>query len=269
MSKTTFNAQQQKKARRIIKRLRLMDDIFFRRCLKDNPSAVECILRIIMDIPDLKVLSMQVEYVIPNLQGRSVRLDVHAINSQGTEFDIEMQRANKGASKKRARFNSSLLDLNSLDKGDDFEQLPETYVIFITENDVLGHGLPKYQINRFIEEIHEPFNDGEHIIYVNGAYEGNDAMGKLMNDFRSRNPNDMLLEPLKEVVSRYKNNPEEDADMDKELEEWLNEEREQGKETERMSSIRALMKNAGFSAEKAMEMLNIDKSLWKKYLALL
>lgn len=98
-------------------------------------------------------------------------------------------------------------------------------------------------------------------------------MGQLMNDFRSRNPDDMILEPLKEVVSRYKNNPEEDAEMDKELEDWLNEERSEGRaegrETERMGSIRAIMETAGVTAEKAMEMLKIDKSLWKKYLALL
>lgn len=44
---------------------------------------------------------------------------------------------------------------------------------------------------------------------------------------------------------------------------------ERGRENERMNSIRAIMRNAGVTAEKAMELLGIDKSLWKKYLALL
>lgn len=266
---TETQDQRRQRAFRIIKRLRLMDDAFFRRCLKDNIPVAECILRIIMEKNDLKILSMQVEYVIPNLQGRSVRLDVHAVDSVGKEYDIEMQRANKGASKKRARFNSSLLDLNALDKGEDFENLPEAYVIFITENDIFKHGDARYYINRFIEKYQEPFNDGAHIIFVNGAYEGHDEIGKLLHDFRSNDPDEMLLKPLKETVSRYKNNPEEAMKMSKELDDWLKEEREEGEKTAQMNSIRALMKNAGVTAEKAMELLSIDKSLWKKYMALL
>lgn len=273
--------QRRQKALGIIKRLRLMDDDFMKRCLKDNKPAVECILRIIMDMPDLNVQTIHIEDTIPSLQGRGVRLDVHAIDTTGKEYDIEVQRSDKGASQKRARFNSSMLDINSLQSGDDFELLPETYVIFITEHDVLKHGLAVYRIERMIQGINCLFDDKEHIIFVNGAYQGNDNIGKLMHDFRSSNPNDMLLEPLKETVYRYKNNPEEVVRMCKEIEDWMKEERAEGeatgeargeargKENERMNSIRAIMDTAGVTAEKAMEMLKIDKSLWKKYMALL
>lgn len=131
---------------------------------------------------------------------------------------------------KRARFNSSLLDLNSLRKGSDYEQLPESYVIFITENDVWQRGLARYHVNRIIEELNQPFEDGSHIIYVNGNYKGTDDIGRLMNDFRSENVEDMLLEPLKETVHRYKNNPEEVAVMCAELEKWSLEERQAGRQ---------------------------------------
>lgn len=300
MSQTGARIRKKKRlqrALRIVKHLRLLDDVFFRRCLKDNIPVAECILRIILEKPDLQVLSMQVEYVIPNLQGRSVRLDVRATDSTGKIYDIEMQRANEGAGKERARYNSSLLDLDSLKAGDKFKQLPETYVIFITENDVLRKGLPRYHVDRVIRETQDLFDDGEHILYINASYEGDDDIGKLMHDFRSDNVDDMLLEPLKETANRYKNNPKEAMKMSRELDAWLAEEhnagrlagwregeaegrakgmaegraegRAEGKENERMSSIRAIMKNAGYSAEKAMELLGIDKSLWKKYLSLL
>lgn len=261
----------------IVQRLRLMDDVFFRQCLKDNIPVAECILRILMEKPDLKIISMQVEYVIPNLQGRGVRLDVYATDSAGKVYDIEMQRANSGAGKRRARYNSSMLDLNHLKTGEAFKQLPETYVIFITEHDVLKMQLPRYHIDRFVRESMTPFDDGEHILYINGAYEGNDDIGKLMHDFRSSNPDDILLEPLKKTINRYKKNPKEAEKMSRELDDWLEEERKaginegeaRGQEKERMNSIRSLMKNAGVTAEKAMELLSIDKSLWKKYMALL
>lgn len=54
------------------------------------------------------------------------------------EFDIEIQRTDEGASEKRARYNSSLIDSNKLKKGESVQALPETCVIFFIERDVLG-----------------------------------------------------------------------------------------------------------------------------------
>ena len=229
LSTTTQDEKRHQRALNIIKRWRLMDDDFMKRCFKDNIPAVECILRIIMEQPDLIVKTVHIEDVIPNLYGHGIRMDVYAVDSLGTEYDIEVQRSDKGAGTRRARFNSSLLDLNSLKKGSSYENLPESYVIFITEKDVLKHGLARYHINRIIEELNQRFDDGEHIIYVNGAYEGKDAMGQLMNDFRSENAEEMMLDPLKETVNRYKNNPEEVAAMCAELEKWSLEERNEGR----------------------------------------
>ena len=65
-----------------------------------------------------------------NLQGRSTILDVHAIDSTGKEFDVEIQRKDAGAGAKRARHNSSLLDAHILKSGDDTEDIPDSYVIF-------------------------------------------------------------------------------------------------------------------------------------------
>mgnify|MGYP003586847833 CR=1 FL=1 len=217
------------RALQIIKRWRLMDDDFMKRCLKNNIPAVECILRIIMEQPDLHVLSVTIEDTIPSLLGHGIRMDVHAVDSAGTEYDIEVQRSDKGAGARRARFNSSLLDLNSLKKGNTYDQLPESYVIFITENYIFKAGLARYHINRIIEELSRPFNDGEHIIYVNGDYRGSDDIGKLMNDFRSSKVDDMILEPLKETVNRYKNNPREVAAMCADLEKWSMDERSEGR----------------------------------------
>ena len=217
------------RALNIIKRWRLMDDEFMKRCLKDNIPAVECILRIIMEKPNLQVKTVHIEDTIPNLLGHGIRMDVHAVDLEGTEYDIEVQRSDRGAGMRRARFNSSLLDLNSLKKGSTYDMLPESYVIFITENDVWKQGLARYHVNRVIEELNQRFEDGEHILYVNGSYQGSDAMGSLMNDFRCDNAEHMMLHPLKEAVYRYKNNPEEVALMCAELERWSLEERQEGR----------------------------------------
>ena len=129
-----------------IQKLRLMDDDFFNKCMEGSTECVELILHIIMDRNDLKVISAQTQHTIKNLQGRSVRLDVLAIDDSGGQINIEIQREDKGAGSKRARYHSSIMDANLLLAGENFEEQPETYVIFITERDVLKKGLPLYRV---------------------------------------------------------------------------------------------------------------------------
>ena len=50
----------------------------------------------------------------------------------------------QGLGVRRARFHSSMIDRTLLSKGEDFEDLVDTYVIFITENDKFGKGVPLY-----------------------------------------------------------------------------------------------------------------------------
>ncbi len=119
------------------------------------------------------MVKSQTEYPIKSLQGRGVRFDVFAHDSKGREYDIEIQRADKGAEPKRARYNSALMDANALKSGEDIDKLRDTYVIFITETDVLGGGKEVYHMNRKIEESDcGNFDDGTHIIYVNCAAQG-------------------------------------------------------------------------------------------------
>lgn len=107
------------------------------------------------------------QHDIKNLQGRSVRLDILAVDEANRVYNIEVQRSDKGAGVKRARYNSSLIDANVTEPGDEYEKLNETYVIFITEHDVLGGGQPIYHVDRTIKETGALFGDESHILYVN------------------------------------------------------------------------------------------------------
>jgi hypothetical protein len=53
-------------------------------------------------------------------------------------------------------------------------------------------------------ETRAQFGDGSHIVYVNGRYKGNDAIGKLIHDFWCKNPDDMNYSQLAEGVRYYK-----------------------------------------------------------------
>lgn len=204
---------------------RLLDDDFMTRALDGRKDKVQYILQTILNKPDLEVIETKGQYTIANLVFRSIRLDVYAKDATGKIYDIEIQRADKSAGQKRARYNLSLLDGENLPKSNDHSQLPETYVIFLTENDVLGAGLPIYHIERVIRETDQLFDDEEHIIYVNGAFDNVETeLGRLVHDFRCSNSDDMLT-PLKDVVSYYKNTEEGRNQMCRAIEEMRNEAR--------------------------------------------
>ena len=98
----------------------------------------------------------------------------------------------------------------------------ETFVIFITENDVIGKGLPLYRIERCILETDELFDDGSHILYVNGAYRDDTPLGKLMHDFSCTQPSDMNYGILAERARYFKESKEGVAIMCKAMEDMRN-----------------------------------------------
>lgn len=211
-----------------LREFRLMDDDFLTKCFEGNTECIELVLRIVLDMPDLNVLDVRTQVFVENLLNRSVRLDVLATDSTGRKFNIEIQRADKGAGRKRARYNSSMMDANLLKKGEDFNNLPETYVVFITENDVIGKGKPLYQIERCILETDERFEDGTHILYVNGAYRDESPIGKLMHDFFCTNPSDMNYGVLADRVRFFKESKEGIAVMCKAMEDMRNQTLKEG-----------------------------------------
>ena len=191
-----------------IERFRLMDDDFMSKCLEDAPECIELMLQIILGKKDLKVIKSQTEYPIRSLQGRGVRFDVFARDSEGREYDIEMQRADRGAEPKRARYNSALMDANALKKGEDVGTLRDTYVIFITENDVMDGGQEVYVYERIEKKSGKFLCDGTHIIYVNGATRSATEIGKLVHDLLCPDAAKMYFDLLKKRVSQFKNSEE-------------------------------------------------------------
>ena len=213
----------------MIENFRLMDDTFMSKCLENAPECIELMLRIIIGKKDLKVIKSQTEYPIKSLQGRGVRFDVFARDSEGKEYDIEIQRADKGAEPRRARYNSALMDANALKSSDDFGKLRDTYVIFITENDVMyvifitendvmKRGQDAYSYLRIEEHNGDRLNDGTHIIYVNGATQSATEIGKLVHDLLCRDAAKMYFDVLKKRVGDFKQTEEGRRTMCKAME---------------------------------------------------
>ena len=202
-----------------LKTLRPMDDDFMRAMFRKNNSLTQLVLRIVMQKPDLIVKDVRTQNDLKRLVGaRSLELDVYATDSDGRKFDIEIQKAWNEVGKKRARYHSSCMDIDNLNAREEFDKLPDTYVIFILEKDSKKRGRPFYLIQRVDMETLEPEDDGQFILYVNGEYKGDDDFGRLMNDFRSSNPDDMYYSEMRKTAHYLKNTEEGVSTMCKQFE---------------------------------------------------
>ena len=257
MTTTEQLDQQHQEDLQRLRGFRLLDDDFLTKCFEGDPKYIQLVLQIVLEMPDLVVSDVRTQVFVENLLNRSVRLDILATDSTGRKINVEIQRADKGAGRKRARYNSSMMDANLLRKGEDFDKLPETYVVFITEHDVLGDGQSLYKIERYISGSSKKFEDGSHILYVNGEYRDETPIGRLMHDFSCTNPENMYYDELAERVRFFKESKEGVAIMCKAMEDMRNESikagikegRKEGRKEEKKQTVLRMLELGKYALE--------------------
>ncbi len=255
--------QTREEVNRLIDGLTLFDDDLMSRVFDKNIAATELILRIILG-RKIKVIRVNGQEEVRNSEvgGRNITLDVYALDENGEEMDIEVQGNSEGAHIRRARYHSSVLDSRMLQEGQRFKELKDSYVIFIYRHDKFRKGLPVYHIDRYVRETGEIFEDGSHIVYVNGNYKGDDEIGQLMNDFHQTDPDNMHYEELAQGVKHFKDLEEGREIMCEAVQEYAEKYAEKYGEQrairEATENVKKLMENTGFTLEKALDILEIQ-----------
>jgi len=251
-----------------IQEFTLMDDVFMSAVFSDKECA-EILLNVVLN-KKLTVTDIKTQYSIGNLYGRSIRLDIRAEDENGKVYGCEVENTAKRAIPERARFNLSVMDAEELDKGTDWDKLPDTYIIMITKTDVLGGGKPIYHIEKRIEEMaYKLFGDRSYIIYVNSKIQDNTELGKLMHDFQCKKASDMYNKKLAERADYFKNRKKGEVEMCEIMDRLITKAEKEREQEIRLQDIKNIMINFSMSAQKAMEGLNIDKEEQDKYLRLL
>ena len=215
-SKSTRKKLDALEKKKIIASLTLMDDLFMQVVLEEQ-ACTEYILQTILDKSSLKLKEQRLQKRLPNLHGRALVLDCLCTDEKGLLYNIEVQNSSAGAIPKRARYHAALMDTHTLKKGEKFSKLPESYVIFITDKDVLGEGEQLYQIERVIRKSGNLFKDGSHILYFNTARQDDNALGKLARDFKEANPKEIQSKVLSHRVASLK-----EGKLDREGEKKMN-----------------------------------------------
>lgn len=256
------------KYKSILENLTIMSDAFMRNVLKKK-ECTEYILQVIMEKADLKIVEQVIQKDYKNLQGRSAVLDCVARDGENKQFNVEIQQDNEGASPKRARYHSGLMDMNTLNPGQDFDELPESYVIFITMDDSLGYGLPIYHIERNIREVDEKFKDESHILYVNSKIQGDTDLGRLMHDLHCKNADDMYSPVLAGRVRELKETQEGVISMCREMDQIYNDGIEEGKlegKLEGKKETAISLAEMGMPVEKIAQAVKLSVNVVQKWI---
>lgn len=188
----------------IVGELTLMDDAFFHK-LAEHPGFCQEVLQVILQKPALEVVEVIPQMNLKNLIGRSVYLDVFCKDSAGNYYNIEIQKTDSEDHQKRVRFHGSCMDALVSRKGSCFAELPETYVIYISDFDLFRNGEAVYYIDRVKRDDGMVVENGFHEIYVNTVIDDGSDISELMKLFRSSGiPEDKRFPEVCRLIRYYK-----------------------------------------------------------------
>ena len=232
---------EEKKAK--VAKFNLTSDTFF--CIIMN-GIQECQEFIDVILGDgFKVISVTVQKSVRNLDKHSIIMDVLALTSEGKRVNIEMQMADDDDHVKRVRYYQACSDANELPKGSKYNEISDYYSIYITNNDFIGLGDARYDVNRMIVGKYtgkvESLPNGTYEVYINlENKEKTDGMFKDLLDFIvNSDPNKYRNEfnSLSNKVRFYKENQEGVDYMCSILKEERAEGRAEGRAEERENGI--------------------------------
>ncbi len=204
-----------------VRQLTLMNNLYMAKFFEGQPQCAEAVLRAVLGKPSLHVVGLTVERELVSIGSRSVWLDVSAVDQDGRLYDIEVQRDLNRATPRRARLHAALMDASALPKGADFASLPESYVVFITDGNAFGDGIPLSRIERTRLETGLPFGDGSHIVFADATYNyGNTKLGAVMHDFVCPEPSSMRCPALAQRARYLKETEEGIAIMGDSFDDW-------------------------------------------------
>ena len=178
-----------------IRRLRPIDDDFFKVYARPKEVVKEIVDAVLMK--DTIIKHYETEANMKNLSGRSVEFDLYAVTDDDVHINIEVEKSRTRAISKRARLHSSSLTSNITYAGQPYEKLQDTYVVFMSEENVLDEDVFIQNIERKLND-NRLFDDGDHIIYINCKRYDDSQLGMIAHDMLCSDPENMYNPVLRE-----------------------------------------------------------------------
>ena len=191
--------------------LTLANNFIFCKVLEENPDVCKELLEMLLDIKIDRIERPKSEQTFKtDFDSRGIRLDVYVKDGTGRCFDIEIQTSNYMRLEKRARYYQGLMDVDSIQFGQEYSALKDSYVIFLCLGDAFGHRLPVYTFRyRAEEDKNILMNDGTVNIFFNATMYDKMQSENLRSFFRylcGKNSDDNFTDRLSALVERVKMN---------------------------------------------------------------
>ena len=193
--------------------LGISNDFLFGKVMQDAELCKELLQRILpdMDIDHVEYPELQ-KTIKEDFDAKGVRLDAYVNDGEGTVYDIEMQAATSKLLPSRTRYYQSMIDLQLVDKGRDYDTLNNSYIIFICLSDLFGKDLYVYTFeNTCKEDSTVILNDGAKKIFLN-ADGKRGAISKELKAFldyvAGKSSEDIFVRKLDSAVKEAKKNRE-------------------------------------------------------------
>ena len=191
--------------------LTLANNFIFCKVLEENPDVCKELLEMLLDIKIDRIEQPKSEQTFKtDFDSRGIRLDVYVKDGTGRCFDIEIQTSNYMQLEKRARYYQGLMDVDSIQFGQEYSALKDSYVIFLCLGDAFGHRLPVYTFRyRAEEDKNILMNDGTVNIFFNATMYDKMQSENLRSFFRylcGKNSDDNFTDRLSALVERVKMN---------------------------------------------------------------
>ena len=229
--------------------LTLLDDTFMKIALNDI-EACQHVIRILMDDPSIEIVEVRSQYRISKLVSKDAVLDILAEDTQGRVYDLEIQRKTTLDHARRTRRYNAMVDAEYLEKGKEYSEMPEVYVIYISETDIWKTRRTESTVEKHFKGQMTEYDDGQHTIYINAAINDGSPKAALMQYFKTCDPDDMSQGALSRRVRYLKREKGGIEEMCEYSERIFN----GGREEERRAMIRS-MKKQGIDEETIKKIL--------------
>ena len=254
------------KKRKTLQDLTIKDNFLFGAVMRVEENC-KGFLEMVLGFPIARVVVSKEKSIIYHPEYKGVRLDIYAEDENHTHYNVEMQVRKKKSLGKRSRYYHSQMVMEYLESGEDYETIPDTFVIFVCDFDPFGQGLYCYTFrNECQEDRKVKLKDGSCTIFLNtrGRNESEVPEGLVRflkfvtadleeseGDFQ-----DELVRQFQETIRRIKT----DRQMGERymiFEEMLKEEKQEGRQEGRLEATREavleLLKELGEIPEEIQE----------------
>ena len=250
--------------------LTFTDDFMFRKVLMHDADLCKRLIELLLDIEIDHISYKRDEHSLATTnEKKSVRLDVFLKDEAGTVFDLEMQNQKEADLPKRTRFYQSMIDIDHLDAGVSYDELPDSYIIFICTFDPYDEQLPKYEFRELCKENPSiELGAGVAKVFINAKSKSKDVssdMRAFMDYLCGRGANSVLTKDIESGITRAKaNRPWEREYMTLEdhlkvqSKKWKAEGIAEGESRAKIEDVHKLVESGLCDVKKACEILDVS-----------